>query len=160
MELDAQLSQRNVSGSHILEFSHNGFSRKNLDAQSYRRIRLSNDAARLDGEDRLELKGDQIDATAESAVLRFQLAAGVQVRPTSPTRLELEQVGANVDQRVWEFVLTSGRFAIEDGMWIASDGTGHSAPNLAIHAPIRDGLCLIFWRLVRLTPSKNGATEQ
>lgn len=160
VELDAQLSRRNVSGSHVLEFSHNGFSRKNVDAQSYRRIRLSDDAARIDGEDRLDLKSAQIDATADAAVLRFQLAAGVQVRPTSPTRLELEQEGAHVGQRVWEFVLTSGRFAIEDGMWIASDGTGHSAPNLAIHAPIRDGLCLIFWRLVRLTPSKNGATEQ
>ena len=56
IELDAQLSQHNVSGNHVLEFSHNGFSRKNVDAQSYRRIRLSNDAARIDGEDRLDLK--------------------------------------------------------------------------------------------------------
>ena len=160
IQLDAQLSQHNVSGNHVLEFSHNGFSRKNVDAQSYRRIRLSDDAARIDGEDRLDLKGAHIEATANAAVLRFQLAAGVHVRPTSPTRLELEQTGAHVGLRVWEFVLTSGRFAIEDGMWIASDGSEHLAPNLAIHAPIRDGLCLIFWRLVRLTPSNNGATEQ
>ena len=113
-----------MSGNHVLEFSHNGFSRTNVDAQSYRRIRLSDDAARIDGEDRLDLKGDHIEATANAAVLRFQLAAGVQVRPTSPTRLELRQTGEHVGLRVWEFVLTSGRFAIEDGMWIASDGTG------------------------------------
>ena len=65
IELDAQLSQHNVSGNHVLEFSHNGFSCKNIDAQSYRCIRLSNDAARIDGEDRLDLKGADIEVTAK-----------------------------------------------------------------------------------------------
>ena len=159
MELNARLSKHHVSGSQVIEFSHNGFSRKTYKANSYRRIRLSDDAGRIDGEDRLDLKEAGIEAMVDPGVLRFQFATGVQVRPTSPTRLELTQTGEHMGQQAWEFVLTRGRFAIEDGMWIASNGTGQIAPNLAIHAPIRDGLCLIFWRLVRLTPSENGASE-
>ena len=158
-DLMADLSEHKVANSHVVEFSHDGFSTKEQRIHSYRRIRLADDANRIDGEERLDIQATEQGNMPDAAVLRFQLALGVNVRPTSPTRLELTQTDDFAGTVVWEFVLTKGRFAIEEGMWIQSDGTSHHAPNLAIHTPIRDGLCLVFWRLVRLNPYENGAVE-
>lgn len=105
-----------AGGDHDLAISHDGYAATH-GLRHHRRIVLSQDGLRLDGEDWFEPVGRPAVETAEA---RFHLHPNVSVSVGEDGfSFLLQRVDAAGNPELWEFVANGGQLSLEDSIFVA-----------------------------------------
>jgi uncharacterized heparinase superfamily protein len=134
------------AGAVTIEASHDGYEHR-FGLIHVRRLRLSADGNRLDGEDRLKTSGRRVPgAVSADYALRFHLHPAVRAEPADD--------GASVvldlpDGQCWLFAAGNQAIDIEESIFFAGPNGPRPTQQMVVHAKIRD-ISAIGWRLERI----------
>jgi len=137
--------QEQESGSRI-EISHDGYVRR-LGYVHRRLLLVSSDGKEIRGEDMLTPAARRRRPTKLPAQLRFHLAPGVEPTATADGMGALLRIDAGA---IWQFRANTGKLAIEESLWVDSEGRPHESRQLVITAEALPGGSTIGWLFKRM----------
>ena len=137
--------QEQESGSR-LEISHDGYVRR-LGYVHRRLLLVSSDGKEIRGEDMLTPAARRRRPVKLPAQLRFHLAPGVEPTATADGMGALLRVDLGA---IWQFRANTGRLAIEESLWVDSEGRPHGTRQLVITAEALPGGSTIGWLFKRM----------
>lgn len=132
-------------GAQVLEASHDGYHRR-TELMHYRRLRLSADGLRLDGDDRLDGLNGKLRLRADLPFsIHFHLAPGVRADCGDGTREVLIRLA---DGQLWRFRAEGAGLSVEESAHFA----GSIGPRPALQIVLRGATCggvHVVWSLER-----------
>lgn len=132
--------QESDTGSRV-EASHDGYLRR-LGFRHRRVVTLGSDGKDVRGEDMLLPEGKRrIKANVPFAV-RFHLHPQIQ---TTPTADGLAAILRTASGHLWQFRCKGGRLALEDSLWVDSEGRPIPSQQLVINAETAPGGETVSW---------------
>ena len=137
--------QEQESGSRI-EISHDGFVRR-LGYVHRRLLLVSSDGKEIRGEDMLTPAARRRRPVKLPAQLRFHLAPGVEPTATADGMGALLRIDLGA---IWQFRANTGKLAIEESLWVDSEGRPHESRQLVIAAEALPGGSTIGWLFKRM----------
>ena len=137
--------QEQESGSR-LEISHDGYVRR-LGYVHRRLLLVSSDGKEIRGEDMLTPAARRRRPVKLPAQLRFHLAPGVEPTATADGMGALLRVDLGA---IWQFRANTGRLAIEESLWVDSEGRPLGTRQLVITAEALPGGSTIGWLFKRM----------
>jgi len=137
--------QEQESGSRI-EISHDGYVRR-LGYVHRRLLLVSIDGKEIRGEDMLTPAARRRRPVKLPAQLRFHLAPGVEPTATADGMGALLRIELGA---IWQFRANAGKLAIEESLWVDSQGRPHESRQLVITAEALPGGSTIGWLFKRM----------
>ncbi|ANI77754.1 MULTISPECIES: heparinase II/III family protein [Sphingobium] len=137
--------QEQESGSRI-EISHDGYVRR-LGYVHRRLLLVSSDGKEIRGEDMLTPAARRRRPVKLPAQLRFHLAPGVEPTATADGMGALLRIDLGA---IWQFRANTGKLAIEESLWVDSEGRPHESRQLVITAEALPGGSTIGWLFKRM----------
>jgi uncharacterized heparinase superfamily protein len=138
--------QEQESGSRI-EISHDGYVRR-LGYVHRRLLLVSIDGKEIRGEDMLTPAARRRRPVKLPAQLRFHLAPGVEPTATADGMGALLRIELGA---IWQFRANAGKLAIEESLWVDSQGRPHESRQLVITAEALPGGSTIGWLFKRMS---------
>jgi uncharacterized heparinase superfamily protein len=141
--IEVGLDRRDIENATRIEASHDGYARAYGFTHS-RLLIMRSDGLELRGEDTL-LPHEKYKAKEEvPAHLRFHLGADIE--------LLLADDGKSIVMRLddgssWSFVVTAGKIAVDDSIWVDGNGRPNPTRQLIIEVPVPKGGTSIGWQL-------------
>lgn len=141
---EVELVRDDTAGIGRVEASHDGYVRR-YGLIHERRLNLSGDGRRLDGEDRLIAAGRRRRTEPVPFAVRFHLAPGIEMTATADGQGGLLRLrGA-----VWQFRCRGGRLSVEESLWIDGEARPHPTLQLVIAGETPPEGMTISWELNR-----------
>ncbi|AMK16528.1 MULTISPECIES: heparinase II/III family protein [Sphingobium] len=137
--------QEQESGSRI-EISHDGYVRR-LGYVHRRLLLVSGDGKEIRGEDMLTPASRRRKPVKLPAQLRFHLAPGVEPTATADGMGALLRIEMGA---IWQFRANMGKLAIEESLWVDSEGRPHESRQLVISAEALPGGSTVGWLFKRM----------
>lgn len=137
--------QEQESGSRI-EISHDGYVRR-LGYVHRRLLLVSGDGKEIRGEDMLTPASRRRKPVKLPAQLRFHLAPGVEPTATADGMGALLRIDMGA---IWQFRANMGKLAIEESLWVDSEGRPHESRQLVISAEALPGGSTVGWLFKRM----------
>ncbi len=140
---EVEVDRQEADHGSRLEIAHDGYARR-LGFSHRRIVLLSGDGREVRGEDVLTPSGRKRRASETSLALRFHL--GPDIEPT----LTADRQGALLRSSrgtMWQFRVGAGEIAIEEGLWVDSDGRPHPGQQLVVALSTDAGGASIGWML-------------
>lgn len=142
---EVELVRDETAGIGRLEASHDGYVRRHGLIHE-RRLNLSADGRRLEGEDRLIPAGRRRRSAALPFAVRFHLAPRVEVTTTADGQGALLRLRGG---GVWHFRCRGGMLAVEDSLWIDGQARPHPTLQLVVAGESPADGITISWELKR-----------
>jgi uncharacterized heparinase superfamily protein len=137
--------QEQESGSRI-EISHDGYVRR-MGYVHRRLLLVSSDGKEIRGEDMLTPASRRRKPAKLPAQLRFHLAPGVEPTATADGMGALLRIDLGA---IWQFRANMGKLAIEESLWVDSEGRPHESRQLVITAEALPGGSTVGWLFKRV----------
>ncbi len=144
---EVELSRQDTESSSRIEASHDGYARR-FGFLHRRQLILSVDGRDLRGEDMLLPTGRRRRSTVTPFAVRFHLGAGITATPTADGQAALLRLPGAA---LWQFRCRGGALAIEDSLWVDSDGQPHTTQQLVVSGEAPAGGANVSWALKRAT---------
>lgn len=132
--------QESDSGSRV-EASHNGYIRRS-GFRHRRVITLGGDGRDVRGEDMLLPEGRRRIKTTAPFAVRFHLHPKIQISPTADGLGALLRTGSG---QLWQFRCKGGTLAVEDSLWVDSEGQPIPSQQLVINGATAPGGETVSW---------------
>ena len=148
--VEVETSRDDTAGILRVEATHDGYARR-FGLVHERRLVLSPDGRRLDGEDRL-LAAPRRRRRGEATpfAVRFHLAPAVEATTTADGQGALLRIrGAGSGGGVWQFRGRGGLLSIEDSLWIDGHARAHQTQQLVLAGETPPDGMTISWELKR-----------
>jgi uncharacterized heparinase superfamily protein len=144
------------AGGEIVVASHDGYA-ANFGLVHERRLRLSTDGSRLDGEDSLRpLAATTISGGAPSYAVRFHLHPAAQPRPGEDSRVVVLALPSG---DTWLFEAGGALISIEDSIFFAAPEGAHRTWQLVVRANLESAM-RIAWSLERHVVEEDAQEEE
>ena len=138
--------QEQESGSRI-EISHDGYVRR-MGYVHRRLLIVSVDGREIRGEDMLTPAARRLMPVKLPAQLRFQLAPLVEPTATADGMGALLRIEMGP---IWQFRANAGKLAIEESLWVDTEGRPHETRQLVVTAEALPGGSTIGWLFKRMS---------
>lgn len=144
---EVEMSRDGTAGIMRVEATHDGYARR-FGLIHERRLTLSSDGRKLDGEDRLypAPKARRRRADPLGFAVRFHLAPGIEITTTADGQGALLRIRGGA---VWQFRCRGGQLAVEDSLWIDGSARPSATLMLAIVGETPPDGMTISWELNR-----------
>jgi uncharacterized heparinase superfamily protein len=141
--VDVAMERRDIDNATRIEVSHDGYARAYGFTHS-RLLIVRSDGMELRGEDTL-LPHDRFKVRNEvSAHLRFHLGPDIELLLADDGRSVVMRID---DGSNWSFVVTAGKIAVEDSIWVDEQGYPNPTRQLVVAATAPKGGISIGWQL-------------
>ena len=144
---EVELARQESEASSRIEASHDGYA-KRYGFIHRRQLVLSGDGREVRGEDMLLPASKKRKLATTPFAIRFHLGQGVSVSPTADGMAALLRLPGGV---LWQFRCRGGTLAIEDSLWIDSDGRPQPTHQLVVSGESPAGGASVSWALKRAT---------
>ena len=144
---EVELARQESETSSRIEASHDGYARR-YGFIHRRQLVLSGDGREVRGEDMLLPGSKKRKLAATAFAIRFHLGQGISVSPTADGMAALLRLPGGV---LWQFRCRGGTLAIEDSLWIDSDGRPQPTHQLVVSGESPAGGASVSWALKRAT---------
>jgi uncharacterized heparinase superfamily protein len=144
---EVEMSRDATAGILRVEATQDGYARR-YGLVHERRLTLSPDGRRLDGEDRLypAPKARRRRTEPIGFAVRFHLAPGIEITTTADGQGALLRIRGGA---VWQFRCRGGQLAVEDSLWIDGAARPGATMMLAITGESPPDGMTISWEMVR-----------
>jgi uncharacterized heparinase superfamily protein len=144
---EVELARQESETSSRIEASHDGYA-KRYGFLHRRQLVLSGDGRELRGEDMLLPASKKRKLAATAFAIRFHLGQGVSVSPTADGMAALLRLPGGV---LWQFRCRGGTLAVEDSLWVDSEGRPQPTHQLVVSGESPAGGASVSWALKRAT---------
>lgn len=142
---EVELARQESDASSRLEASHDGYARR-YGFLHRRQLILASEGRELRGEDMLLPSGKRRKSAQTAFTVRFHLGRGIRVSPTADGQAALLRLPGG---GLWQFRVRGGALAVEDSLWVDSDGRPQPTHQLVVSGESPAGGCNVSWAFKR-----------